>query len=121
RHLVGVAAGLGTVGLATADRDRRALVAPAGVAGALLLVGLGVRTGDLAPGLDLVGTRARLGPLPLHHLPEEVLVHVLGEDGLVELDRAHRLARDIFHVDLHRTVLARCGSRRRPRQTGRAS
>ena len=45
------------------------------------------RAADLAEALGASGTGAALGELPLHGLPEEVLVDFGTEDGVVEVDR----------------------------------
>ena len=80
--------GLGPNDRATTDQVRRLTAALAGLAGALLLPHLLRRAADLAEALGRGGAGAALRELPLHDLPQEVLVDLGAEHGVVEVDRA---------------------------------
>src|SRR4029079_8216362 len=98
RQGVVVTAGLGAEHRAAADPLRRLPAALARLARALLLPPLLRRPATLAQPLGRGGARAALGELPLHHLPEEVLVDLGTEHGVVEVDRLDALAGDVLEV-----------------------
>ena len=90
RQLVLVAARLGTEHRRTTDPVRRLTAALACLAGTLLLPNLLRRTANLTEALGRGITTAALRELPLHGFPEEVLVVVRTEDGVVEVERPTR-------------------------------
>jgi hypothetical protein len=98
RHLVLVAARLGAEHRATTDPVRGLAAALASLAGALLLPDLLRRAADFAEALGRGVTAAALRELPLHHLPQEVLVDLGTEHGLIEVDRPDALTGDVFDV-----------------------
>jgi hypothetical protein len=80
---------------------RRARRALARVAGALLLVGLLAAAAHLVAPERRVGAGALGSALRLHHLPQEVLIHLGREHRVVELELAHALPVEVFHFGLH--------------------
>src|SRR5207248_7809456 len=85
--------------LAAADELRCARRALACVAGALLLVRLLAAAAHFVTTLGRVRARALLRALRLDHLPQEVLVDLDAEDGLVEVDLADGFTVEILDVD----------------------
>jgi len=77
---------------------RRLPAALARLAGALLLPDLLRRAADLAQPLGRGVTAAALRELPLHDLPEEVLVDLGTEHGVVQVDRPDALTGDVLDV-----------------------
>src|SRR5580698_1435600 len=100
-HRVRVVARVRAEDLAAADVVGRAARALAGVAGPLLLVGLLAAAAHVGAGLGGVGPGPLGGALGVHHLPQEMLLHLGPEDGVGEADLPHGLALDIDDVDLH--------------------
>src|SRR5262249_14531735 len=86
---------------AAADHLVAAQRALAGVAGALLAVRLLVGAAHLGHGAGRVRARALPGALPLHHLPQEVLVDLGAPHLVVEVDGADGRAGEVFDVEPH--------------------
>src|SRR5690606_39197943 len=90
------------VRVTAAAEDRRVGRAVTRLAGALLLVELGVRARDFAARKRLVRAGAALGELVLHHALQDVGADFLdAEDGVVELDRAGLLGVEGENVEFH--------------------
>jgi hypothetical protein len=100
RGALGVAARLRPKGDSTAAEVRGADRALAGVAGALLTVGLGATTGDLAAGLRALGARPASGELGGDDLVHDRHVRLDAEVGLVELHLSGVATGDLLHCDL---------------------
>src|SRR5262249_53724293 len=97
-HVVLVAARLGPEHRGAADPVRRLPAALARLAGALLFPDLLRRPAHLAESLGRGCPGAALGELPLHDLPQEVLVDLGAEHALVEVDRPDALTADVLDV-----------------------
>ena len=92
------------MGNTTADEEVGGTSAMAGPAGALLLVPLLVRSVDLRPGLDLVGSLTGVGQLANQGLVHHATVRLDAEDVLRQLDAAQLLAGQIEYGCLHGSV-----------------
>src|SRR5262249_11422263 len=89
------------VGHAAARVVRRADRTLAGAAGALLAVELLRRAAPRAALLRRLGAGAARRELRLHHLVEEVLLHLGAEDLVCEIELADLLALQVENSDLH--------------------
>src|SRR4029077_1921169 len=98
RHRVVVATRLGAEHRGAADPVRGLPAALARLAGALLLPHLLRRPANLAKPLGRRVTVPAFRELPLHDLPEEVLVDLGTEHGVVEVDRPDVVTGDVLDV-----------------------
>src|SRR5690606_25438424 len=86
---------------AAADPVRGLAVTLTCAAGALLLPRLDARAAYLAHAPGRRGARAALGELPLHDLPQEVLVHFGAEDLVGQIDLPNVVAGGVLEIDFH--------------------